>query len=77
MAGTAAPHTLQMMRLYLPYRACCTSWVRSPTKPLRCVLGNSPTGNRITGRLLAAEHSSEALPPFRDSLGSHCPLRVS
>jgi hypothetical protein len=36
--------------------------------------GNSPGGNRITGRLLAAQRSSEALVPFRDSSGSHFPL---
>ena len=40
-----------------------------PVEPLRCVLSNSPTGNRITGRLLAEEHSTGALAPFRDSLG--------
>jgi hypothetical protein len=28
---------------------------------------HSPTGNRITGKLLAAEHSSGAQVPFRDS----------
>jgi hypothetical protein len=33
------------------------------------LLSNSPTGNRITGRLLAEEHSTGALAPFRDSLG--------
>jgi hypothetical protein len=41
-----------------------------------CVPGNSSTGNHITGRLLAAEHSSGALVPFRDSSGSHCLLRA-
>jgi hypothetical protein len=45
----------------------------------RC--GASPStlggGNRITGRLLTEENSSEALVPFRASSGSHCPLHGS
>jgi hypothetical protein len=32
--------------------------------------GNLPTGNRIMGRLLAAERSSAALVPFRDISGT-------
>jgi hypothetical protein len=40
--------------------------------------GNSgPTGNRIMGRLLAAERSSEALILSRDSSGNHHPLHGS
>ena len=76
--GTAAPHTLQIVRLDIPYehatRAGCK---RSHTELLRCVPGNSPTGNRITGMHAAgqvagcgAQLRSTALLPsqFRQSL---------
>jgi hypothetical protein len=84
--------TLRVVRLDIPYlyehatRAGCK---RSHTEPLRCVPDSPATPrryrylNRITGacmqrgRLLAAEHSSEALPAFRHSSGSNCPLRGS
>ena len=50
--------------------------------PIQSRCGASPATPRreidcITGRLLAAEHSSRTLVPFHDSLGSHCPLRGS
>jgi hypothetical protein len=45
--------------------------------PLRCVPRSSPEGDRIMGRLLAGEGSSQARVPFRDSSGSHCPLHGS
>jgi hypothetical protein len=56
----------------------CTRWVQ--TFPHRAP-GASPatpssTGNHIMGKLQAAEHSSGALVPFRDSSGSHCLLRA-
>ena len=79
MARTAAP-TRSRLCVYIcrPYehaaRAGCK---RSHTKPLRCVPGNSPRKNRITGRFLAAEHSSGALGPFRDSSGVRGWLRGS
>jgi hypothetical protein len=54
----------------------CTSWVQTfDHTQSRCGATSIPTGMEIAciaGRLLAAEHSSEALVPFRDSSGSHC-----
>ena len=82
-APAAAPHTryklpVQIVRLDIPYehatRAGCK---RSHTELLRCVPGNSPTGNRITGMHAAgqvagcgAQLRSTALLPsqFRQSL---------
>jgi hypothetical protein len=74
----ARHHTLQMMHalrdtgrvsMLQELHGCKRS--HTCTKPLRCVFGNFPGGNRITGSLLAVERSSGALIPFRDTLGSH------
>jgi hypothetical protein len=60
-------------------RACYTSWVQTIPYISRCGASSATPRREIacTGRLLAAEHSSGALPAFRHSLGSHCPRCVS
>jgi hypothetical protein len=75
----AGLHTLHSARSYIPREhACCTSSVQTfPYKAAAVRPRKLPGQNRKTGRLLAAEHSSGALDPFRASLGSHCPLRGS
>ena len=54
-----------------PIQSCCGA---SPATPRREIASRACMQ---LGRLLAAEHSSEALPAFRHSSGSHCPLRGS
>jgi hypothetical protein len=55
-----------------------TNWMQTiPYEPLRRTPSTPQCEITQMGRLLAAELSSEALSPIRESSGSHCPLRES